>query len=119
MTVPITRDTVDHVARLARLHFAAGEREVLARQLDVIVGHVSRLQELDTSGVEPQSHVLAGTSAGWRADEPGPGLPAAAALANAPAREGQSFGVPAVIAGPAVDDQGGAPGGEVGGVGRA
>jgi aspartyl-tRNA(Asn)/glutamyl-tRNA(Gln) amidotransferase subunit C len=44
------------------------------------------------------THALAaGEAAPLRADEPGPGLPAEAALANAPAREGTCFKVPRII----------------------
>lgn len=105
----ITGDTVGHVARLARLALDAAEREAMVEKLSAIIEHVSRLGGLDTTGVPPRSHALPRAGAAWRPDEPERGLDRPAALANAPAADGQSFCVPAVIEGPG---DGGVAGGE-------
>jgi hypothetical protein len=52
----VTVETVDHVARLARLSLTDEERHLFARQLEEILAWAESLQALDTSGVPPMSH---------------------------------------------------------------
>jgi len=54
----ITRKEVEYVARLARLRLTEEEKERLTSQLGAIVGYVEKLNELDTTNVEPTAHVL-------------------------------------------------------------
>ena len=51
----VTVETVDHVARLARLSLTDEEKQPFARQLDEILACAESLQALDTSGVPPMS----------------------------------------------------------------
>lgn len=62
----VTVETVEHVARLARLSLTDEERQTFARQLDQILAYAESIQSLDTSGVEPMSH--AGGGHAFRAD---------------------------------------------------
>lgn len=94
--MPISRETVDHVARLARLEFTEDERNRFAEQLGRILDYVSKLAELDTSKVEPLTHTL-DLSTPLREDEPRPGLSTGDALTNAPDRKGDLFRVPPAI----------------------
>lgn len=55
----VTAETVEHVARLARLSLTAEERQTFARQLDQILAYAESIQTLDTSGVPPMSHAIA------------------------------------------------------------
>ncbi len=89
----IDRETVVHVARLARLDLREGEVDRLTAELDAILEAVSKVAELDLADVPPTSHPLALVNV-WAADEPRPSLDLDAALANAPAREGALFRVP-------------------------
>jgi len=91
----VTIETVDHVARLARLSLSDEERQAFARQLDEILGYAEVIRALDTSNVPPMSH--AGESASFRDDEPRPGLSREAALEQAPDAELGLFRVPRVI----------------------
>lgn len=93
----VTIETVDHVARLARLSLTAEERETFARQLDGILAYAESIQALDTEGVEPMSH--AGATATLRADLPGPSLDRDRVLAAAPDAADGLFRVPKVIGG--------------------
>ncbi len=87
MTEPrITLAEVEHVARLARLWLSAADKERMRRQLDVILGYVAKLDEVDTAGVPPTSHVLPLVNV-MREDEVRPSYPAEAMLANAPEPE--------------------------------
>lgn len=54
----VSREQVRYIASLARLRFTDEEEERLARQMNDILGYVEKLDELDTSGVQPMSHVL-------------------------------------------------------------
>jgi aspartyl-tRNA(Asn)/glutamyl-tRNA(Gln) amidotransferase subunit C len=92
-TVSIDRDTLLHVARLARLELRDEEIERLGAQLNDILGAVSKVSELDLADVPPTSHPLDVVNV-WGADEPRPCLSPDEALANAPEREGFFFRVP-------------------------
>jgi aspartyl-tRNA(Asn)/glutamyl-tRNA(Gln) amidotransferase subunit C len=89
----IDRETVLHVARLARLDLRPDEVDRLTDELGAILAAVSKVAELDLSGVPPTSHPLDLVNV-WDDDEPRPSLPLDEALANAPAREGDLFRVP-------------------------
>jgi aspartyl-tRNA(Asn)/glutamyl-tRNA(Gln) amidotransferase subunit C len=92
-----TVDTVDHVARLARLSLSEHERHTFARQLDEILAYADTLQTLDTAGVEPMRH--AASTECFRPDEPQPGLPRETALRGAPDPAEGLFRVPRILAG--------------------
>ena len=89
----ITREEVLHVARLARLELTEEEVERFAGQLSAILDAVSKVSELDLSGVPPTSHPLEVSNA-WAEDEPRPCLPLDEVFANAPDREGDYFRTP-------------------------
>jgi aspartyl-tRNA(Asn)/glutamyl-tRNA(Gln) amidotransferase subunit C len=91
--VGIDRDTVMHVARLARLDLRPDEVDRLTTELDAILAAVSKVAELDLADVPPTSHPLDLVNV-WGDDVPRPSLPLDEALANAPAREGDLFRVP-------------------------
>jgi aspartyl-tRNA(Asn)/glutamyl-tRNA(Gln) amidotransferase subunit C len=92
----ISREDVDHVARLARLALTEEERERMRAQLNAILGHIDALQGADTEGVEPTSHAVPLVNV-MRDDEPTPCFPREAMLANAPDRSGEFFRVPRII----------------------
>ncbi len=92
----LTTDQVRWVAHLARLELSAAELEMMTRQLSAILDYVNQLQQVNTEGVEPLAHPLPIQNV-FRDDEPAPSLPVAAALANAPDRHGDFYGVPAVL----------------------
>ena len=89
----IDRNTLLHVARLARLELRDEEVERLGAQLNDILDAVSKVSELDLSDVPPTSHPLDVVNV-WAEDEPRPCLTVEEALANAPEREGAYFKVP-------------------------
>jgi aspartyl-tRNA(Asn)/glutamyl-tRNA(Gln) amidotransferase subunit C len=92
----LTRKEVEWVAHLARLRLTDAELETMTRQLGAIVDYVDQLRQVDTEGVEPMAHALAVHNV-FRDDEPAPSLPVSEALANAPQRRGDFYGVPAVF----------------------
>jgi aspartyl-tRNA(Asn)/glutamyl-tRNA(Gln) amidotransferase subunit C len=92
----ITIDEVKYVSGLARLELQAEEAEAMTSQLDQILSYVDKLNELDTSQVEPTTHAISITNA-FREDELRESLPQEKALANGPRHNGESFVVPKVI----------------------
>ncbi|MGI8973561.1 MAG: Asp-tRNA(Asn)/Glu-tRNA(Gln) amidotransferase subunit GatC [Gaiella sp.] len=92
----LSRDQVQHVARLARLDLTAEELERLTRELGAIIDAVSKVAELDLAGVPPTSHPLAVVNA-WAEDEPHASLSVEDALTNAPARDGNLIRVPPTV----------------------
>jgi aspartyl-tRNA(Asn)/glutamyl-tRNA(Gln) amidotransferase subunit C len=92
----ITREEVRHVARLARLELAEDVLDSMAEQLGGILGYMETLNRVDTAGIAPTAHAVSLTTP-LREDERRPHLDREAALANAPARDEESFLVPRVI----------------------
>ena len=108
----VTEKDVTYVADLANLELSADERAGMVRDLNSILAYVERLNELDTSNVEPMAQV----SDRYGVDESKQGserfaytyredvveglrksLSQEAALENAPDADGAFFRVPKVI----------------------
>jgi aspartyl-tRNA(Asn)/glutamyl-tRNA(Gln) amidotransferase subunit C len=92
----ISREDVEHVARLARLALTPEELERMRTQLNAILVHIDALKAVNTDAIEPTSHAVRLVNV-MREDEPQPPFPAEAMLANAPDRAGQFFRVPRII----------------------
>ncbi len=92
----ISKQEVEHVAKLARLDLSEQEKERLTDQLSNILTYVEKLNELDTTGVEPTSHVLDIRNV-MRDDAARPSLPQERALANAPEKAAGHYKVPKII----------------------
>jgi len=101
--VKITEKEVRYVAELANLNLSEAEVHKFRGDLDEILGHVERLNEVDTTGIEPMAQVLyaAGDadrdSDRLRADRERPPLGTDIALRNAPQSGAGYFKVPKVI----------------------
>lgn len=95
----ITEQQVRYVAELANLRLTDEEAARFQADLNEILEHMDKLNELDTSGVEPMAQVLfeAGETATLRDDVELPVLGAETALANAPLAAAGYFKVPKVI----------------------
>ena len=93
--MPLSKDEVRHVAMLARIGLEPGDEEFYAGQLSGILGHIDRLQQLDTEDIPPTAQVVEIASR-LREDEPRPSLAQEEALANAPAAVNGMFRVPSI-----------------------
>lgn len=95
----LTEEQVRYVADLANLSLSAEETTHFAEELSHILTYVDKLNELDTSDVEPMAQVLFDVedTATMRPDVPGETLPVEVALANAPLSGAGHFKVPLVI----------------------
>src|SRR4029453_9964293 len=79
----ISREDVQHVARLARLELSEPELVRMQDELSHILAYIDKLLSVDPPGVDPPPHAVPLTNV-MREDEPRPSLPRADMLANAP-----------------------------------
>ena len=95
----ISEEEVRKVAELANLALSEDEVARMARDLSGVLAHVDKLNELDTTGVEPMTQVLyeAEENATLREDRVRASLSNAEALGNAPVAGSGYFKVPLVI----------------------
>lgn len=94
--MPLSREDVLHVARLARIALSDEEVERFQAQLSDILDHFDVLRQIDTEGVPPTAHTLDLVNV-ERDDEVRPSMPVEDVLRNAPMREGDYFRVRAVL----------------------
>ncbi|GCE17252.1 Asp-tRNA(Asn)/Glu-tRNA(Gln) amidotransferase subunit GatC [Dictyobacter kobayashii] len=92
----IDRETVQNVAKLARLGLSEEEVETFGNQLSAILDHIHILQEADVSGVSPTAHASRLTNI-MREDVPEPSYPPEVLLANAPDQDENCLKVNAVL----------------------
>lgn len=93
----ISKEQVKHVAHLARLAVTDEEVEKMADELSAIIGYAEQLNELDTDGVEPTTHVLDLKNV-MRKDEPKEWITHEEAMKNAPDQKDGQFRVPSIMA---------------------
>jgi aspartyl-tRNA(Asn)/glutamyl-tRNA(Gln) amidotransferase subunit C len=97
----VSEKDVSYVAELAHLELTEDERGRMLKDLNSILGYIDRLNQLDTSNVEPMAQVASRYGERkdevMRSDEPRPCLPREEALRNAPVSDGTFFKVPKVI----------------------
>lgn len=95
----ITEKEVRNVAALANLELSETETKQFAADLDSILDYIEKLNELDTSAVEPMAQVLyeAPAELAFREDRERPGYGQQKALANAPESGAGQFKVAKVI----------------------
>lgn len=91
----ITIKDVEHVAKLARLELTQEEKEKFALQLGDVLEHAEKMNEVDTTGVEPMNHPIDFVNV-VREDEKIYENTRQELMANAPDVEGEFFKVPKI-----------------------
>ncbi len=92
----ITDELLDKIAHLSKLHLSGEERDELKEDFQRMLDFVDKLQEVDTTGVEPLIHMTDAVNR-LREDKPQPPLSQEALLKNAPQSDGTHFMVPKVV----------------------
>ncbi|WP_455660407.1 Asp-tRNA(Asn)/Glu-tRNA(Gln) amidotransferase subunit GatC [Pradoshia sp.] len=92
----ISKEEAKHVANLARLAITEEETDMFTKQLDSIITFAEQLKELDTTNIEPTTHVLHMKNV-LREDKPSPGLPREEVLKNAPDHQDGQIRVPGIM----------------------
>ncbi len=96
MANKITDETIEYVGILAKLELSGEEKEHAKDDMEKMLDYIDTLNELDTEGVEPMSHVFAVNNV-FREDVVINGDNHEATLKNAPARKDASFKVPKTV----------------------
>ncbi len=94
--MPLSKEQVEQVARLARLNLTPAEIESYTSELTLIIRYIDQLSSVDVTGVEPREQFITADNV-FRDDVAVLSLPQKAALANAPKRDDGYFVVPKVI----------------------
>ena len=89
----ISNETIEYVGILAKLELSEEEKENAKKDMEEMLDYIDKLNELDTSGVEPMSHVFHVSNV-FREDVVTNGDDREAILKNAPEEKDGMFVVP-------------------------
>ena len=92
----LTKQDIESVAYLSRLELADEEKDKLAGHINKLLENFEKLQELDTTDVEPTSHVIPVYNV-FREDKSRPSLSPEDVVANGPMVDEHCFVVPRVV----------------------
>ena len=94
----LSKDEIQHIAKLARLELTSAELEKYGGQLSAVLNYIDQLKEVDVKGVEPTAQVT-GLENVLREDKvrDWDGKEIEEALADAPEREERFIKVKRVI----------------------
>ena len=92
----VNDELIDKLGNLARLEFNSEEKEDIKKDLQQMIGFIEKLNELDTTGVEPLLHMSENINV-LREDEVSGTISREEAFRNAPLHDEQFFKVPKVI----------------------
>lgn len=88
--------TIEYVGILAKLELSDEEKEQAKKDMASMLDYIDKLGELDTTGIEPMSHVFPVENV-MREDVETNGDGSEETLANAPERHDTSFVVPKTV----------------------
>ncbi|HOD41676.1 MAG TPA: Asp-tRNA(Asn)/Glu-tRNA(Gln) amidotransferase subunit GatC [Candidatus Wallbacteria bacterium] len=92
----ISKEEITKIAGLAMLELSETEKTEYSSQLSSLLGYFKDIQSLDLAGVEPTNHALVADNV-LREDTAAPSLGQKTVVAGAPATDGKSYRVPAII----------------------
>jgi aspartyl-tRNA(Asn)/glutamyl-tRNA(Gln) amidotransferase subunit C len=96
MTNQISEETIEYVGILAKLELSPEEKEAARKDMGSMLDYIDKLNELDTEGVEPMSHVFPVQNV-FREDEVRNGDIRTEILKNAPGEKNGMFKVPKIV----------------------
>jgi len=89
--------TVDKIASLSKLTFDGDQKEAIKNDMNKMLDFISKLEEVDTEGVEPLIHMTEDVNV-LRADDAIVDITQKEALKNAPKKDSTYFKIPKVVA---------------------
>lgn len=92
----IKRETVEHIANLAKISLDEKEKNLLTKELGAILDYIEQLNEVDTNGIEPSAYISPEYDP-LREDKPRESLSNQDILRNGPVTKNGFFAVPKVI----------------------
>ena len=96
MATIISDETMEYVGILAKLELSPQEREAARRDMGRMLDYIDKLNELDTSGEEPMTHLFSVSNV-FREDTEAGEDGHESVLANAPEKKDGAFKVPRTI----------------------
>lgn len=94
--IELNDELIDKLAYLSRLEYAADAKQGIKKDLDRILGFIAKLDELDTSKVEPLIFMTDDKNV-LRTDEAVTTISQKEALKNAPQKDSDYFKAPKVL----------------------
>ncbi len=92
----ISDETIEYVGILAKLELSAEEKEAAKKDMGRMLDYIDKLNELDTSGVEPMSHIFPINNV-FREDEVTNKDDREQMIKNAPEKKDGAFKVPKTV----------------------
>ena len=96
MANKISDETIEYVGILAKLELNDQEKEEAKKDMERMLDYIDQLNELDTTGIEPMSHIFPVTNV-FREDVVTNGDESVAMLKNAPKAKDGQYQVPKTI----------------------
>ena len=93
----LSKETIDHISKLALLELSEEEKENLSTQLGDIIKYFKKLDDLDTSNIEPTTHPIEGLFNVFREDEPWESLSNEEATKNTKHKQDGYFKAPRIL----------------------
>jgi len=93
----LSKETIDHISKLALLDLSEEEKVKLTRELGDILNYFKKLDNLDTSNVKPMTHPIDGLKNVLREDIPRDSLSTEDALKNAKHKKDGYFKAPRIL----------------------
>lgn len=92
----ISDETIEYVGILAKLELSEGEKEQAKKDMENMLNYIDKLNELDTEGVEPMSHIFSMENV-FREDVVTNGDDREQLITNAPQKKDGTYMVPKTI----------------------
>lgn len=93
----LSKETIEHLSKLALLELSEEEKEKLSKQLGDILDYFKKLNDLDTSNVDPTTHPIEGLTNVFREDEPWESLSNEEATKNTKYKQDGYFKAPRIL----------------------
>ena len=93
----LSKETIEHLSKLALLELSEEEKEELSKQLGDILDYFAKLDDIDTNNVDPTTHPIEGLSNVFRKDEPWESLSNEEATKNSKYKQDGYFKAPRIL----------------------
>jgi len=93
----LSKETIEHLSKLALLELSEEEKEELSKQLGDILDYFAKLDDIDTNNVDPTTHPIEGLSNVFRKDEPWESLSNEEATKNTKYKQDGYFKAPRIL----------------------
>ena len=93
----LSKETIEHLSKLALLELSEEEKEKLSKQLGDILDYFAKLDDIDTDNVDPTTHPIEGLSNVFREDEPWESLSNEEATKNSKYKQDGYFKAPRIL----------------------